>query len=307
MLPRHPLHGLVAATHTPFHADGSLNLAAIERQAAHLLSDGVATVFINGTTGECTSLTLDERRATAQRWFEVARGTAMKISVHVGSNCLADSRALAAHAEQLGAISISAFAPSYFKPRDLDQLIAWSAAIASAAPATPFYFYDIPVFTNVALSMPDFFERAPTSIPTLAGLKFSNPDLMAYQLCLAVDGGRFDVAFGCDEWLLAALTLGGKGGVGSTYNFAAPLYLRMMKHLAAGDLASARSEQLRSAQLVRLLSRYGFMGAAKATMGLLGVEVGPARLPHASLSAEQTQRLKADLEAMDFFRSLRQR
>jgi len=305
MRPIQPLHGLVAATHTPFHADGSLNLGVIEEQAALLLKDGVSTVFINGTTGECTSLTLEERRATAQRWFEVARGTAMKISVHVGSNCLPDSRALAAQAEQLGAISISAFAPSYFKPRDLDQLITWSAEVAAAAPNTPFYFYDIPVFTNVALSMPDYFERAPARIPTLVGLKFSNPDLMAYQLCLAIEGGRFDVAFGCDEWLMAALVLGGKGGVGSTYNFAAPLYLRLMKHLAAGDIAAARREQLRSAQLVRVLSRHGFMGAAKATMAMLGVDVGPARLPHATLNADQVRQLKADLEALAFFQGIR--
>ncbi|MBL9127085.1 MAG: dihydrodipicolinate synthase family protein, partial [Verrucomicrobiales bacterium] len=205
MRPIQPLHGLVAATHTPFHPDGSVNLVAIEKQMAHLLRDGVNTVFVNGTTAECTSLAREERLAIADRWFDVTKGTPMKISVHVGSNSLADSRALATHAQNRGAISISAFAPSYFKPKDLDQLIAWSAEIASAAPETPFYFYDIPVFTGVSLSMPDYFEKAPSRIPTLVGLKFSNPDLMAYQLCLAAGGGRFDIAFGCDEWILAAL------------------------------------------------------------------------------------------------------
>ena len=53
---KHPLHGLTAATHTPFHADGSLHLAVVERQAAHLLQDGVGTAFIGGTTGESSSL-----------------------------------------------------------------------------------------------------------------------------------------------------------------------------------------------------------------------------------------------------------
>ena len=63
MKPIHLLHGLVAATHTPFHADGSLNVAAIETQGAHLLRSGVSTVFIGGTTGESGSLAIDERRA----------------------------------------------------------------------------------------------------------------------------------------------------------------------------------------------------------------------------------------------------
>jgi N-acetylneuraminate lyase len=296
-----PLHGLVAATHTPFHPDGSLNLAVVERQAARLLADGVTTAFINGTTAECVSLSMEERRALAQRWFEVARGTALRISVHVGANCLPDARALAAQAQELGAVSISAFAPSYFKPRDLDALIAWCAEIAAAAPETPFYFYDIPAFTHVSLPMPDFLERAPARIPTLAGLKFTNPDLMAYQLCLAAGGGRFDVAYGCDEWLLAALVLGGKGAVGSTYNFAAPIYQRLWKAFAAGDLGAARLEQYRSVQLIRLLAAKGFMGAAKATMALLGVDVGPARLPHGSLTADQTKTLRSELDALGFF------
>lgn len=182
MKPPHPLHGLVAATHTPFKPDGSLHLAIVEQQAAHLLKNGVTLAFIGGSTGECHSLTLDERRALTQRWSDVARGTALRLVVHVGSNCLADARVLASQAQQLGAVAISALAPSYFKPRSLDTLIAGCADIATAAPETPFYFYDIPALTGVHFSMPDFLVQAAGRIPTLAGIKFTNTDLMAYQI-----------------------------------------------------------------------------------------------------------------------------
>ena len=131
------LHGLVAATHTPFKPDGSLNLAIIEKQADHLLKNGVTLAFIGGTTGECHSLSLDDRRALAQRWCEVAHGTSLNVVVHVGSNCLADARVLAAQAQQLGAVAVSAHAPSYFKPHSLEALIACCADIAAAAPETP--------------------------------------------------------------------------------------------------------------------------------------------------------------------------
>jgi len=295
------LRGLVAATHTPFHADGSLNLAGVEKQAVHLLANDVAAVFIGGTTGECSSLSLDERRALAQRWTEVAHGTPMRVIVHVGSNALTDARTLAADAEQLGAPAIAALAPSYFKPRSLDTLIACAADIAAAAPATPFYFYDIPPMTGVSFPMADFLAQAAARIPTLAGIKFSNSDLMSLQLCLRADGGVWDVPFGCDEFLLAALSLGATGAVGSTYNFAAPIYNRLMRAFAAGDLATARAEQFRSVQIVRLLAGFGFMGAAKAVMGMLGVEVGPARLPHDNLTPGQSARLRTALEALGFF------
>jgi N-acetylneuraminate lyase len=192
MRPRHPLHGLVTATHTPFHRDGSLNLAIVEKQAAHLLANGVKFAFIGGTTGESHSLTLEERRALAQRWCEVARGTELKIIVHVGSNSLADARILAAQAQTLGAIAIAAVAPSYFKPRSIEVLIACCTEIAAAAPEMPFYYYDIPSLTGLNFSSASFLAQAGERIPTLAGLKFTNPDLLAYQFCLRAGDARWE-------------------------------------------------------------------------------------------------------------------
>ncbi len=299
MQPTCPLHGLVAATHTPFQADGSLDLAAVEAQAAHLLANDVSIVFIGGSTGECSSLAVDERKALAQRWCEVARGTTLRVVVHVGSNALTDARALAAQARQLGVAAIAALAPSYYKPRTLDALIACCVEIAASAPATPFYFYDIPVLTGVSLPMPEFLEKAPARIPNLAGIKFTNPDLMAYSQCL--NAGTWDVPWGIDEWLLGALATGAKGAVGSSFNFAAPLYHGLIAAFRRGDLAAARAAQHRSTQLIALLARHGYMGAAKATMAMLGVPVGPPRLPHGSLDAGQASQLRADLETLGFF------
>jgi N-acetylneuraminate lyase len=303
MLP-HPVTGLVAATHTPFHADGTLNLAVIEKQATHLLTTGVKRAFIGGTTGESHSLSLAERRALTERWMEVTRGSDLKVIVHVGANCLGDVRDLAAQAQSLGAEAISALAPSYFKPRDVASLVACCAEIASAAPALPFFFYDIPGFTGVSLSMPQFLEQAEDRIPNLAGIKFTNPDGMMFQQCLhhrSTDGNAFSILWGTDECLLAGLALGAMGAVGSTYNFAAPIYLRIMATFAANDFPTARLEQKRSVDLVARLASIGYMGAAKAVMGMLGVPVGPARLPHSNPDNSQITVLKSDLEAMGFF------
>ncbi len=301
MKPFTPLHGLVSATHTPFCADGSLNLPIVEAQAAHLLKNGVRTVFINGSTAESSSLTVEERLGLAQRWSDVARGTELRVVVHVGANALADARVLAAQAEKLGASAIAALSPSYYKPRSLAVLIDCCADIAAAAPETPFYFYDIPALTNVNQSMPEFLEKAPERIPTLAGIKFTNPDLMAYQVCLRADGGKWDVPFGVDEHMLGALAMGAQGAVGSGFNFAAPIYSRMIAAFQRGDIAAAREEQFRGVRLIQLFAGLGYMAAAKAAMGFLGVNVGPARLPNANLTPEQITKLRADLETMGFF------
>ena len=299
------LIGLTAATHTPFHDDGSLHLAPIETQAAHLSAAGVATVFIGGTTGESASLTVTERLSLTERWLAVVRGSALRVVVHVGANCLADAAALAAHAEKSGATAISALAPSYFKPRSIDTLVDCCAHIAIAAPNTPFYYYDIPSLTGVSFPMADFLESATARIPTLAGLKFTNPDLMAYQFALRAAGGAFDLPWGVDEHFLGALAIGARGAVGSGFNFAAPVYRRLIAAWERGDLEAARCEQFRGTQLIQLLARYGYMAAAKSVMSMLGIPVGPPRLPHQPLTADQIATLRRDLESLGFFEWIR--
>ncbi|MBM3848511.1 MAG: N-acetylneuraminate lyase, partial [Verrucomicrobia bacterium] len=144
-------------------------------------------------------------------------------------------------------------------------------------------------------------EKAATRIPTLAGLKFSNPDLVTYQKCLRAEGGRFDCPWGIDEAILGALAMGARGGVGSTYNFAAPIYHKLLAAFRAGDWETARRQQFRSVQLVDELAARGFMASAKALMGFLGVDPGPPRLPHTALTPEAINTLRQELEAFGFF------
>src|SRR5262249_5188945 len=152
----------------------------------------------------------------------------LRVVVHVGANCLADARALAADARSAGAAAVAAVAPSYFRPASVDALAACCQAVARAAPGLPFYYYDIPALTGVRVPAAELLAIASERVPTLAGAKFTNPDLAAYQRCLQAAGGRFDVPWGLDECLLAALAVGASGAVGSTYNFAAPLYRRLL-------------------------------------------------------------------------------
>ncbi len=301
----HRIQDLAAATHTPFYPDGSLNLTIVEQQATHLQSTGVGHAFIGGTTGESSSLTLEERRALCGRWLEVTRRSALKVIVHVGSNCLADSRVLAAQAQELGAVAVSALAPSYFKPANVAALVESIAQIAAAAPELPFYYYEMPSMTGLSLSPSEFLAQAAVRIPNLAGIKFTSSNLMEYQLCRAAQEGAFDIPFGFDEVLLGALALGASGAVGSSFNFAAPIYNRLIAAFQRGDLIGARGEQMRSVRVIQKLAAHGYMGAAKAVMKMLGVDVGPARLPCASLDPEQTRALHSELEQMGFFEWVR--
>lgn len=300
MTPMRPLHEFVAAVFTPLHDDGTIAPEVIPTQSAFLAAQGLATVFITGTTGECHSLTCDERLALYDAWAPAARTHGLSVVAHVGGNSIEDARALARRAQSLGCAAISAFAPSYFKPASIDALVDWCAAIAAAAPDLPFYYYDIPALTGVALPVDRFLVAARGRIPSLAGVKFTNPDLVAYRRALDVAGDRFDLPWGIDEALLAGLATGARGGVGSTYNFAPRLSVALRAAFERGDLAEARRLQSISVAMVDAIAEHGYMGTAKAILTRLGVPLGPARSPLATPSAAAVDSVMKRLDRLGF-------
>ena len=294
--------GLCTATHTPFYADGSLNLAVVEKQAAFLRGHGITSVFIGGTTGESSSLTVAERAALNDRWAVVGPAAGIDVVVHVGANCLTEAAQLAAHAEKNQAKAVSMIAPSYFKPRTMADLVASCAMVAKAAPRTPFYYYDIPGMTGISgFPVDEFLKAASPIIPNLAGVKYSNADLDAMRRAQALEGGRFDLPYGIDERFLAALRAGATAGVGSTYNFNPGPLLRTIAAQAKGDASQAEAEQAKVQPVVDILAKRGYMGAAKALMSHLGVPLGPARLPNGNPDAAETKKMIGELEAIGFF------
>jgi N-acetylneuraminate lyase len=297
-MPMPRLSGLIVATFTPFSSTGELALERLENYAAHLVRSGVAGVFIGGTTGECLSLSVEERLQLAERWFAVTRGSSLAVVVHVGSLCQGEAVRLAEHAAKHGAVAVSTFAPSYHKPNSVAALIDWCKPIATAAGGLPFYFYDIPSMTGVSLSMPEFLERGQEQLPNLAGLKFTNADLQMLQLCLDPRFAAMNILWGMDELLLPAWACGVRGAVGSTYNFAAGVYHRLLAAVDRGDWITAQAEQRRSIRLVQAMSRRGYMAASRVIMEHLGVPLGSPRAPLPSLAVSEHAGLIAEFEML---------
>ena len=180
------LVGLIAATYTPLHRDGSLNLDPIPGMVDHLLESGVSGLYVCGSTGEGVSLTSDERRSVAEA-FTAAANKRVPVVVQVGHNSVAEARGLAAHAQEIGADVISATCPSYFKVGNISALVDCMSEVASGAPELPFYYYHIPILTGSTIDMAGFLRQASERIPNLHGLKYTAPLLHEYQACLRLD------------------------------------------------------------------------------------------------------------------------
>jgi N-acetylneuraminate lyase len=293
--------GLTAAVFTPMKQDRTLNLGIVPMVVEHLISDGVRGLYVCGTTGEGPLLSSEERRSAAKAYVAAAGGR-IPVIVQVGHNSLTEARGLALHAGEIGADAIAAVAPMYFKPESTKVLIDCLCEIASAVPDLPLFYYHIPALTDTQVDVLDLLERAEQHLPSLAGVKYSALTVHEYQACLTCCRGRYTVLFGCDEMLLSGLSVGASGAVGSTYNFAAPLYGAIIEAFEQGNLKEARQLQGLSVQMLRLLYRYRGQPAFKATMGLLGIDCGPNRLPLDSLSSSEIRSMKQELEEIGFFR-----
>lgn len=280
------IRGLIAATFTAFDRSDGLDLGPIPDYAARLRADGVAGAFVNGTTGEGLAMSADERRSNAEAWL-AQRSDDFPVIVHVGCTDLPTTIALAQHAAEHGADAIAACAPSYVVP-DAACMAAWLQAIIDATPALPLYYYHIPVLTGTSFAA----EAVARLVSDLTGIKYTHEDLMDFQRCAELDDGRLDCLYGRDQQLLAALAHGAVGAVGSTYNWAAPLYREVIAAWDAGDLTRARERMAASQALVALMQRHG-PGAGKALMACAGLDCGRCRLPLPRLEPDQ---LRADYQ-----------
>ena len=144
--------------------------------------------------------------------------------------------------------------------------------------------------------MTEFLPLAAKAIPNFAGLKFTDNDLATYGLCVERAGDKQEVFFGPDEMLLAGLSMGARSAVGSTYNFAAPVYQRVHEAYARNDLAEARRWQLMATRMIETAVSYGGLPAFKAMMRWFGDDCGPCRLPTVTLDEASVERLRAELE-----------
>ncbi len=285
--------GLIAATFTPFTESGRVDVGIIPAYADLLKQDGLRGVFVNGTTGEGALLTHEERKTLARAWVEAAAGE-LEVFVHVGHASVEAARDLARHAAEVNADAVATLAPYFFKPATAAALAETLARIADAAPNTPFYYYHLPSLTGVALSMAETLPLAAEVVPNLAGVKYTWEDLLDMSRVLDLD---LELLFGRDEILLAALALGARGAVGSTYNLMAPLYHQVIAAFDAGDLNAARAAQRSARELIVVALEHGGLPALKALMRLRGLDLGPCRLPLASLTAEQLTKMTAALDA----------
>ncbi|MFL2599851.1 MAG: dihydrodipicolinate synthase family protein [Flavobacteriaceae bacterium] len=298
------INGLIAAPFTPMNNNGKINPMIIPNYSEFLKKTGVKGVFICGTTGEGLSLSIKERFIIAKEWIK-QKSPEFKVIIHVGTTSLEQSKSLANHAQEIGADAISTMAPMFLKPNNINNLVKFCKEIAKEANDTPFYYYNIPSISGVELSMVDYINLASKEIPSFYGMKFTHNNFMEMQSCINLNNNKWNILHGLDEVLLAGLSFGINGAVGSTYNFLGNLYNSIIQEFKNGKIENARKKQLISVRIIETMIKYGgSIVAGKSMMKLIGIDCGPTRSPLPKLSENEFSKLSEELKKVDFYKYL---
>jgi N-acetylneuraminate lyase len=226
--------GLVAAPFTPMYRDGKVNIEKIPEYYRFLEKNGIAGAFINGSSGEGASMSQREKMINATGWAAcIKNGGTIRIINLVGGTSCEECIENALFSMEAGLSAIAVVAPYYFKPSDDSRLAEFVARVGESVPMMPVYFYHIPVLTGVFMPMAGFLRKISGMLPNFAGIKYTHEDFMDFLTCLNYRDGAYDMLWGRDECILPALALGCTSAVGSTYNYAAPLYHELIDALIA--------------------------------------------------------------------------
>jgi len=281
---------IFAAMLTPMKEDGAVAPKAVAPLVDYVLSKGAHGLYVSGSTGESVLQSREERAEVLTATAEHARGKCTLIA-HVGAASTQDATTLASLADAQGYDAVSAVPPYYYK-HNFEDIADYYRAIADAS-GLPLIIYNIPALSGTDLSTEKLLELMEDD--RIVGVKFTAQDLFQFaELRKAAPNKKF--YFGTDEMFIGAAAIGTDGGIGSTYNLIADVYLAVEQAIEAGDIAEARRQQRKANELIAVLLKVGVVGGLKHALNRLGVPVGPCRRPFSPLSEEGIALLNAWLD-----------
>lgn len=226
--------GVWTAIVTPFAPDGSLDLDSFSRLVERQAAAGISGIVIAGTTGEASTLTVQEK-LTLIRKAKATAGTSLQIMAGTGSSNTAQDLELSKLAVDAGADSLLVVTPAYSKP-SLAGLHQHFSQIAAAVTA-PICLYHVPSRTACHLAAEPLSELL--AIPKITAIKEASGD-MGTMTELSARCPSTTLLSGDDFSYLASLTAGGHGCISVVGNVFPKLMVEMTKAYDAGDIKMAQ-------------------------------------------------------------------
>ena len=281
------MRGVIVPLVTPFNEDYSIDVPALEEHLEFLQKVGVHGIFINATTGEFTSLSVEERKFLAEKGRELVNASFYLVGT-ASSNTF-EVVELTKHAQDIGADYV-VIAPPYYCPLNDEALFTHYSMVAERTDI-PIILYNIPACAN-PLSV-SLIKRLALEYSNIAGVKETIDSVNHVRdVILEVKGERndFKVFTGLDQHFLNTLVLGGDGGIMACANFAPEVHLALYKAFQEKRFEEAFEHARRLAKLSRVYDLASSFGSAiKLAMSIRGFSIKPVLRPPYLMDGEDVK------------------
>ncbi len=292
-MPHAPIHGILTPHMVPLDAAGGINEPELRRYVDWLIAKGVHGLYPNGSTGEFTRFSVEERRRIIRIVCEQAAGRVPVLAGAAEANVRETIAACEAY-HDYGARAVAIVSPIYYKLSP-DSVFAYFREIALHSPIDV-TLYNIPMFAS-PIDLPTI--RRLAEFDRIVGIKDSSGDLAGMMRMIeAVRPLRPDFVFmtGWDAVLVPMLLAGCQGGTHATSGVVPELTRAIYDLTMAGNIQEAYRLQYRLLNLFDTVFGAGdFPEGFRLAASLRGFDFGTGRQP---LTAEQQARLAGAREGI---------
>lgn len=283
--------GSSVAIVTPMYEDGSVNYDKLAQLIDMQVRGGTAAITICGTTGEASTLNDEEHLKAISFTAKHAAGR-IKVIAGTGSNDTEHAVYFSKEAEQAGADGLLLVTP-YYNKCSQKGLIRHYLTVADSV-NIPMIVYNVPSRTGVSMSVPVY--KALAKHPNINGVKEASGNTDLVLRTLDACGDDFNIWSGNDSQIVPFMAMGCKGVISVLANILPAETARIAGACLEGDYKTAAAMQIQYMPLIDALFSEVNPIPVKTAMNLMGMEVGPLRLPLCEMEEDNLDKLKAVLK-----------
>ena len=282
--------GCGTAIATPFTED-NINLTEFAKLVEYQINEGIDAIIVCGTTGESSTMTLEEKKTLIKFSVELI-DRRVPLIVGAGSNNTATSIEMSQYAESVGADGLLLVTPYYNKTTQ-EGLIHHYNSIANKS-TLPIILYNVPSRTGLNILPETCLELSKTE--NIVAIKEASGNISQIAKIAALCGNNLSIYSGNDDQNIPILSLGGIGAISVLSNVAPRFTHNMIYDFLNGNIEKARFAQLQSLELIESLFCEVNPIPVKTALNMMGYNFGKSRLPLIDMSKSGKQRLKKSLE-----------
>ncbi len=283
--------GAGVAIITPFTADGKVNEKVLAEIIEYQISHSTDAIVICGTTGESATLDHNEHTQAIKVAVDITAGR-IPVIAGTGSNDTAYALKLSNDAEKLGVDGLLMVTP-YYNKASQEGLIKHFNYVADRV-STPIILYNVPSRTGCEIKPETYAELAKHKMIYAAKEATGNLSSIAKTISLVPED--FAIYSGNDDQITPIMSLGGKGVISVLSNILPQVAHDIAQTALDGDFKKSAELQLKYLELCNAMFMDVNPIPVKVAMRMMGIDVGPLRLPLCDMTPANTEKLKSVLQ-----------